>query len=82
MDEALAVLRTGDQPVVVLDVSGPLLEERLRGAAGQTLVAAGGDGTIHVLVQQLWQRGLLNDIVVGLLHGHFGNERGLSIPGA
>ncbi len=79
---ALAILRTGVQPVVVVDVSDATLNESLRGAAGRTLVAAGGDGTLRVLVQHLWQRGLLHDTVLGLLPLGTGNDfaRTVGIP--
>ena len=82
LGEALAVLRTGDKPVVVVDVSDPLLEERLRSVAGRTVVAAGGDGTLHVLVQHLWQGGLLTDTLIGLLPLGTGNDlaRTVGIP--
>ena len=80
--EALAVLRTGVQPVVVVDVSDVAFEESLRRAAGRTVVAAGGDGTLRVVVQHLWQRGLLADTVVGLLPLGTGNDfaRTVGIP--
>jgi diacylglycerol kinase family enzyme len=68
LDKAVAVLRAGGQKVVVVEVSASLaLDEALSGVAHRTVVAAGGDGTLHVVVQHLWDRGLLDGTVVGLL---------------
>ena len=68
------MLRTGVQPVVVVDMSDATLDEALRAVAGRTVVAAGGDGTLRVLVQHLWQLGLLSHTVVGLLPLGTGND--------
>ncbi|HVL05826.1 MAG TPA: diacylglycerol kinase family protein [Acidimicrobiales bacterium] len=82
LSEALAVLRTGVQPVVVVDTSDATLDEAVRAVAGGTAVAAGGDGTLRVLVEHLWQRGLLPDTVLGLLPLGTGNDfaRTVGIP--
>ncbi len=67
LDQALSVLRDGAPGLAAVDTEDPLFEEALRGVAGRTVVAAGGDGTLHVLAQQLWRLGLLADTVVGRL---------------
>lgn len=49
---------------------------------GRTLVCAGGDGSLHVVVQRLWDRGELEQVVVALIPLGTGNDlaRGLGIP--
>ncbi len=82
LGQGLAVLRRGAPGLVVVDTSDPHFEEALRGAAGRTVVAAGGDGTLHVLAEQLWRLGLLADAVLGLLPLGTGNDlaRTVGIP--
>lgn len=83
LDHALALLGTGGRQVVAVDLSDPLaLDEHLRATAGRTIVAAGGDGTLHVLVRHLWHRGALGDTVLGLLPLGTGNDfaRTVGIP--
>ena len=83
LEEGLAVLRTGERKVVEVELSDPSqLEECLRGVTGGTVVAAGGDGTLRVLVERLHRSGRLRDTVVGLLPLGTGNDlaRTVGIP--
>ncbi|MDP9420728.1 MAG: lipid kinase [Actinomycetota bacterium] len=83
LDEALAVLRTGGQTVVAVELSDPVeLPASLGAVAGRTVVAAGGDGTLRVLAQHLWHQGVLADTVLGLLPLGTGNDlaRTVGIP--
>ena len=83
LDKALAVLRAGGQDVVAVELSDPLeLEASLGDVAGRTIVVAGGDGTLHLLAQHLWHRGLLPGTVLGLLPLGTGNDfaRTVGIP--
>ena len=83
LEEALTVLRNAGLTVVEVDLTDPVrLEESLAGAVDATVVAAGGDGTLHVLAHHLRQRGLLADTVLGLLPLGTGNDlaRTVGIP--
>lgn len=66
LDDALGALRQGSPDVVTIDTSDARLQEELRGAKGRTVVAAGGDGTLNVVVQTLWRLGALADTVLGV----------------
>ena len=83
LDAALAVLRAGRRPVAVVELSDRRqVDELLRHVGSGTLVAAGGDGTLHLLVQQLWRLGLLSATTLGLLPLGTGNDlaRAVRIP--
>lgn len=58
------------------------LDAALDRADGRIVVSAGGDGTLHALVQALWDRGELADTVLGVLPLGTGNDlaRGLGVP--
>jgi YegS/Rv2252/BmrU family lipid kinase len=82
LESAIAELRGGD-PVTVLrcrtpDELGKALDEH----GDETVVAAGGDGSIHQLVATLYSRGELDRRTVGLLPLGTGNDlaRNLGIP--
>ena len=49
---------------------------------GRVLVVAGGDGSLHAVVDRLWRRDLLDQVELGLLPLGTGNDlaRGLGIP--
>jgi diacylglycerol kinase (ATP) len=82
LDASRAVLAE-DGAVETVDTSS---REELAAAidrrAGRRLVLAGGDGSLHLLVQRLWRRGELADTPVGLLPTGTGNDfaRYLDLP--
>ncbi|MBW3615743.1 MAG: hypothetical protein KY439_10615 [Actinobacteria bacterium] len=83
LDAALEVLSTGPQQVVAVDVGDPEeFEQSLQDLRGATVVAAGGDGTLNLVAQRLWQQGLLADTPLGLLPLGTGNDfaRAVGIP--
>lgn len=80
VDRAVAELRrSGD--VEVADCADGL-DAALDRARGRTVVSAGGDGTLHALVQALWDRDELAGTVIGVLPLGTGNDlaRGLGVP--
>lgn len=82
LDEAVGALRRRVETAVVR-VSAPAdLGGALAGIVPGTVVAAGGDGTLNMLVQHLWAHDLLDRVVVGLLPLGTGNDlaRTLGIP--
>jgi diacylglycerol kinase family enzyme len=82
LDQAVAVLRARVETAMVR-VSGPAdLAAALAGAVPGVVVAAGGDGTLNMLVQHLWANDLLERVVVGLLPLGTGNDlaRRVGIP--
>ncbi|CAN5725327.1 diacylglycerol kinase [soil metagenome] len=63
--------------------SGPdELDAVLGGVGGRTVVVAGGDGSLHAVVDRLWQRGELETTTLGLVPLGTGNDfaRALDIP--
>ena len=58
------------------------LDDALEHAAGHVLVVAGGDGSLHCIIQRLWDRGVLGDTAIGLVPLGTGNDlaRGLGVP--
>ena len=58
------------------------LDRALDRVDGRALVVAGGDGSLHVVVQRLWDRGSLGDTLLGLVPLGTGNDfaRGLGLP--
>ncbi|MCR1786022.1 YegS/Rv2252/BmrU family lipid kinase [Nocardioides carbamazepini] len=82
VDAALAVLRAGAE-VEVRATSGPgELADVLAEAGDRTIVTAGGDGSIHAVVQQLHARGDLAGRTLGLIPLGTGNDfaRTLDLP--
>ncbi|MGK5552794.1 diacylglycerol/lipid kinase family protein [Actinomadura kijaniata] len=82
IDRAEAILREAG-PVTRVACSEPEdLDRALAGHDDGTVVAAGGDGSIHTLVQALHRRGELDGRVVGLLPLGTGNDlaRNMGIP--
>ncbi len=85
-DEAVAAARD------VLAAAGPVdlvvtctpeeLDEALDEVDGRTLVVAGGDGSLHLVVSRLHQRGVLRDTRLGLVPLGTGNDlaRTLDLP--
>ena len=58
------------------------IDEAIDALDGRVLVVAGGDGSLHAVVDRLWQRGLLGQVELGLLPLGTGNDlaRGLGLP--
>ena len=75
------LVRSGE--VEVVDLAEPAtLDEVLDRLGGRTLVVGGGDGTVHSIVQRLWDRHQLDAVTIGLLPLGTGNDfaRCLQIP--
>ncbi|MCU1375886.1 MAG: lipid kinase [Actinomycetia bacterium] len=81
--------RAVDAAVGVLAEHGPVrarhttevvdLDDAIDQAAGAVLVVAGGDGTLHAVVQRLWDRGELAGTTLGLVPLGTGNDLARSI---
>lgn len=83
LEVALAALRKGGHEVVTRELRGPAqLADLLGGSDGHTVVAAGGDGTLRMLVQHLRRVRALGGTVLGLLPLGTGNDfaRSVGIP--
>ncbi|WP_436697844.1 diacylglycerol/lipid kinase family protein [Nocardioides sp. BYT-33-1] len=82
VDAALAVLREGAEVEVRATASPEELADVLAGAGSRTIVAAGGDGSIHAVVQQLHSSGDLAGRTLGLIPLGTGNDfaRTLGLP--
>ncbi len=82
LDRALAVLRESADVEVVGTGEDGELEAALDRRDGRTLVVAGGDGSLHLTVSRLHERGDLAEAVLGLLPLGTGNDfaRGTRIP--
>ena len=82
LDRALAVLRESADVEVVGTGEDGELESALDRRDGRTLVVAGGDGSLHLTISRLHERGELDQTVVGLLPLGTGNDfaRSTRIP--
>lgn len=82
LDRALAVLRTGAEVEVARTGDDNELDQALARLGGRTLVVAGGDGSLHLAVARLHERGELADTVLGLIPLGTGNDfaRGTELP--
>jgi diacylglycerol kinase (ATP) len=82
LQRALAVLRAGAEVEVAQTEEDGALRAALDRRDNRTLVVAGGDGSLHLTVSQLFKRGELGDTVLGLLPLGTGNDfaRGTEIP--
>jgi len=82
LDAALSVLRTEVDVEVVATGSPDELDDVLDRAAVRRVVVAGGDGSLHAVVQALHRRHELADVVLGLIPLGTGNDfaRGTGIP--
>lgn len=81
-----------DRALRVLEAGGPLeraspanereLNETLDSLGDRTLVVAGGDGSVHVVLERLWRRGQLGHVALGLVPLGTGNDlaRALGVP--
>ena len=85
-DEAVAAARdvlAAAGPVdVVVTATPEELDETLDALAGRTLVVAGGDGSLHIVVSRLHRRSLLAEARLGLVPLGTGNDlaRVLGLP--
>jgi YegS/Rv2252/BmrU family lipid kinase len=73
--------RTGE--VELARTGGPEDLDRALDALGErTLIVAGGDGSLHLVVQRLHDRGQLNQVTIGLVPLGTGNDfaRGAEVP--
>ena len=81
--EAVAGVLTGRGPTELVRTGGVEdLDRALDRLDGRVLVVAGGDGTLHMGVQRLWDRGELSDTTMGLVPLGTGNDfaRSLGLP--
>lgn len=83
IESACEVWRDAGHEVDVVATTTPDdLADVIAGLDGRVLVAAGGDGSIHAVVQALCDADALADVVVGLLPMGTGNDlaRGIGLP--
>lgn len=82
LDAALEVLRSEGEVEVAATSSLDELDEVLGGARGRTVVVAGGDGSLHAVVQSLHRRGELSSSTLALIPLGTGNDfaRGAGLP--
>jgi diacylglycerol kinase family enzyme len=82
VDSAVAVLREATEVEVAATSTPDELDEVLSGLDDHWVVAVGGDGTLHALVNALWRNRLLGSTTLGLIPLGTGNDfaRGLQIP--
>lgn len=82
LDAALAVLRAERDVEVSATGSPDELHQTLAGAGDRVVVVAGGDGSIHAVVQALHERGELGGRTLGLIPLGTGNDfaRTLGLP--
>jgi YegS/Rv2252/BmrU family lipid kinase len=82
VDAALATLAERAPARLVHTTHPDELDDALASAAGHTLVVVGGDGSLHLVVARLRERGVLADTVLGLVPLGTGNDfaRGVGIP--
>ena len=83
VETARAALASGGADVELVSTAGPdELDRVLDRVDGRRLVVAGGDGSLHLVVQRLHQRGELRDAGLALVPLGTGNDlaRSLGIP--
>lgn len=82
VDAAVAVLQQSADVEVAATSTPEELDDVLTGVDGRRVVAAGGDGTLHALVNALARRDALGSTTVGLVPLGTGNDfaRGVDIP--
>lgn len=84
VDAAVATLATAGPTRLWRTGSVDELDRALDGAvaAGQVIVAVGGDGSLHAVVSRLWARDELADARIGLVPCGTGNDfaRGVDVP--
>lgn len=79
---AAEALRESAEVEVVTSTDTAELDSLLEARDGRDLVIAGGDGSLHAVVERLHSRGELGDCVLGLIPLGTGNDfaRGVDIP--
>ncbi len=82
LDAAVAVLERAGSVRVARTGDGDELADVVSHLAGATLVVAGGDGSLHAVVDHLWRTGRAGDVTVALVPLGTGNDmaRGLDLP--
>jgi diacylglycerol kinase (ATP) len=82
LERAVAVLGTGGEVEVAHTGEDGQLDSALDRRGDRTVVVAGGDGSLHLTVSRLYERGELGAVVLGLLPLGTGNDfaRGTEIP--
>lgn len=82
LEAALTVLREGGEVEVVACEGPEDLDRLIDGLDGRALVVAGGDGSLHLAVNRLFEKQRLADVAVGLIPLGTGNDfaRGLGVP--
>lgn len=82
LEQALEVLRTGGEVEVAETADVDELDQVLAGAGRATVVVAGGDGSLHAVVQTLHDRDDLAGRRIGLIPLGTGNDlaRSLDLP--
>jgi YegS/Rv2252/BmrU family lipid kinase len=82
LEEALGVLRGAGEVEVRETGSASELDEALGSAGDRAVVVAGGDGSLHAVVNALHRHGLLGSIRLGLVPLGTGNDfaRGVGVP--
>ena len=82
LDAALEVLRRTCRVEVVETSTPEELDDVVGRLDGRTLVVAGGDGSLHAVVNALHRKGVLGEARVGLVPLGTGNDfaRGVGIP--
>ncbi len=82
VDSALEVLRKGAEVEVAATSSPEELDEVIAGLDGRAVVACGGDGTLHAVVNALSRAGVLDSTDFGLIPLGTGNDfaRGIGLP--
>lgn len=82
LEPALEVLRAAGPVEVIATGTPEELDATLRERGRRTLVIAGGDGSLHAVINGLHRRGELDEVTLGLLPLGTGNDfaRGLELP--
>jgi len=82
LDAAVGVLSAASSTEVRMSPDLAALDAALTGLDGQVPVVAGGDGSLHLVVNRLLQLGWLDQVTVGLLPLGTGNDfaRAAGIP--
>jgi diacylglycerol kinase (ATP) len=82
LDAALEVLRARSQVEVVETSTPEELDDVCGRIEGRTVVVAGGDGSLHAVVNALHRLGVLEEIRLGLIPLGTGNDfaRGVGLP--
>jgi diacylglycerol kinase (ATP) len=82
LDAAVGVLSAAGPTEVRMSTDPTALDTALTGLDGRVPVVAGGDGSLHLVVNQLRRLGRLDQVTVGLLPFGTGNDfaRAAGVP--